>query len=314
MFIVLLAGIYAAYKHFSGLDPLKVDPSAVIKSLVSAKSVEQFLTSLTSFKISTLNKKEQNKVLERLVQSENQNLSYIFKFMLVADVHNDNENLKKAILQVKQNHPDAAFIIGLGDYTDVGTIEELKNAKKELDSAGIRYFVIAGDHDLWDARDKQKAPVENFKQVFGPTFQSFTFNNFKFLLLDNSDNYLGLGSDQQSWILSELEKAKTEGSIGMFAFIHEPLYHPSSDHFMGRVEKNLKIQADSLIFQLKSAGVKKIFSADTHYFSEYEEPVTKLPMVTVGAVVRDRNPQLPRFAAVYVFADGSSKIEDVQIR
>ncbi|MBI2599986.1 hypothetical protein HYW43_03645 [Candidatus Daviesbacteria bacterium] len=83
---------------------------------------------------------------------------------------------------------------------------------------------------------------------------------------------------------------------------------------MGSVENKLKLQAKSLIFQFKAAGVLKIFAGDIHYFSEYEEPETKLSMVTVGAVGIERNPQSPRFAVVTVMADGSTKVEDAEIK
>ena len=83
---------------------------------------------------------------------------------------------------------------------------------------------------------------------------------------------------------------------------------------MGWVEKSLKSQAWGLIFQLKEAGVAKIFSGDIHYFSQYEEPQTKTPMVTVGAVTIERNPQVPRFAVVSVSEDGLTKAEDVEIK
>lgn len=325
MFVLLLGGIYLAYKHFSGLDPLKLDPQALLKQVVGTKTPQQFLTVLSSFKLT-----QDKKVLGRSGsnnQSALENLTkerITFRFLLLADSHSDNNNLSKAIVQAKEKYPDLSFIIGLGDYTDVGTIDELKKAKNEFDLSNLRYFLIPGDHDLWDARDKGKDSAANFQQIFGPTFQSFNFpskggstsggNNFKFLLLDNSDNYKGMSETEQSWINSELDKAKTEPNLGILVFIHEPLYHPSSDHFMGRVDNNLKNQAQSLIYQLKTAGVKKIFAGDIHYFSEYEEPVTKLPMVTVGAVVTERNPQAPRFAVVSVLEDGSTKVEDVEIK
>lgn len=309
MFAVLLMGVYAAYKHFSGLDPLNVDPQAIFKQVIGTKIPPQLIAILG---------KSTQKVpipLDNLTKSVvPTNPKYAFRFLLITDSHNDNANLKKAIMQAKQQYPDLSFIIGLGDYTDVGTQTELNNAKKELDSSFLRYFVIPGDHDLWDSRNKQVDPLTNFRQVFGLTFQSFSFNNFYFLLLNNSDNYTGITKEQQDWISRELEKASTEGSKGIFVFIHEPLFHPSSDHFMGRVEKDLKTQAQSLIFQLKTANVRKVFSGDTHYFSEYEEPVTKLPMVTVGALVTDRNPQVPRFAVVTVAEDGNAKVEDVEIK
>lgn len=314
MFAVLLGGLYTAYKHFSGLDPLKLDPQAVLKDVMKIKTPDQFLALVSTLGQSTQGNNSQA-VLENLTLSSSKPASGgVIKFLLITDTHSDNDNLQKAINQARQTYPDLSFIIGLGDYSTVGILTELKEAKVELDRSGLRYFLIAGDHDLWDGRDKQKDPGENYKQVFGPLYQSFTLNNFKFLLLDNSDNYKGISKEQQDWITDQLEKSKKEGVSGVFVFIHEPLYHPSSDHFMGRVEKDLKQQAQSLIFQLKAFGVKKIFSGDIHYFSEYEEPVTKLSMVTVGAVSGERNPQIPRFAVVTVFADGLTKVEDVEIK
>lgn len=316
MFTLLLIGGYSAYKHFSGLDPLKIDPGSIVKNFLEAKTPQEFTAILSTIKINNPLKGNENQSSDsgNTKNGLNPLEDSIFKFMIFADSHNDNENLKKVISQVKSKYSDVAFIIGLGDYTDVGTVEELKNAKSVLDSSGLRYFLIAGDHDLWDSRDKGQNPNTNFSKVFGPVYQSFNYNNFKFLLLDNSDNYIGILSEQQTWITEQLSISKNEGLQGVLAFIHEPLYHPSSDHYMGRVEAQLKKQAESLIYELKSAGVKKVFSADIHYFSQYEEPVTKLSMMTVGAVVAERNPQLPRFGIVFVYKDGSTKIEDVEVK
>jgi len=97
-------------------------------------------------------------------------------------------------------------------------------------------------------------------------------------------------------------------------FLHEPLYHPISDHSMGKLEKQVKQQAKNLTFQLKEGGVKEVFAGDTHDFSQYNDPQTNLPMVSVGAITRDRNLQLPRFAIGYVFGDGSVRVEDVEIK
>lgn len=299
MFAVLVGGIYLAYKHFSGFDPLKLDPQASLSA--SIKSGSAFLRVLSS-QIPTASPVETPKESPLL-----------FRFLLISDSHNNNTNLEKAINQAKVSFPDLQFIIGLGDYTDVGTVEELKNAKKVFDSSALRYFLIPGDHDLWDCRNRQLPPTACFKQVFGPAYQSFVFDDFQFLLLDNSDNYIGFDSGQLKWITGELEKTKN-GTKGIFVLLHEPLYHPSSDHFMGRVEPKLKLQAQSLTFQLKAAGVKKIFSGDTHVFGEFEEPVTKLSMVTVGAVAIERNPQASRFGVVSVSEDGSTKVEDVEIK
>ena len=296
MFAILTLGIYSAYKHFSGLDPFKLDPVAVIKNIISARTPKQFTQALPSFK----NPKPANK-------------EALFKFLLVADSHADNVSLTKAIEQAKSDYPDLKFIIGLGDYSDVGIPSQLKSAKAIFDASNLRYFLIPGDHDLWDCRNRSKVPVDCFKEVFGPPYQSFTFENFEFLLLDNSDNYLGMGEEEKRWIENEFEKLKENSTRGIFVFIHEPLFHPSSDHVMGKVESSLKEQARDLMFQFKNAGVKKVFAGDTHLFSQYSEPVTNLSMVTIGAVTIEKNPQAPRFAVVSVLEDGSIKVEDVII-
>lgn len=320
MFAALLGGIYAAYKHFSGLDPLKLDPQAVLSEILAGKMPKELSNLPDQFNKKVLGQKKNTEISLEDSSKEDKpkevetNSDAVFKFLLVSDSHNDNDGLAKAISQAVKNYPDLKFIIGLGDYTDTGTIEELKNAKKVFDSSALRYFLIPGDHDLWDCRNRGVAPVSCFKEVFGPDYQAFTFEGFNFLLLDNSDNYTGFSKEQSEWIAQELEKTKQEKPKGIFAFMHEPLYHPSSDHVMGWVEKSLKPQAGGLIFQLKDAGVAKAFAGDIHYFSDYAEPKTDMPMITVGSSGIQRNPQVPRFAVVTIFEDGSSKVEDIEIR
>ena len=308
MFTLLLGGVYSAYKHFSGLDPLKLNPQSVLNQLLEGRVPKEVLGILPTGK----------QILgqsDKLIQANPVALKkVVFKFLLVADSHNDRSNLNKALSLAKKNYPDIQFIIGLGDYTEVGTLNELQAAKQEFDSSSLRYFLLPGDHDLWDSRDKSLSPDANFRQVFGPTYQSFSFGNFKFILLYNSDNYTGMGADQLDWLSTELDKAKIEGSRGIFVFVHEPLFHPSSDHVMGRVEKKLKLEAKNLIQELAENKATKVFAGDIHFFSQYEELQTKLQMVTVGAITIERNPQSPRFGVVSVFDDGSSSVEDVEVK
>lgn len=323
IFAILLIGMYSAYKHFSGLDPLKASPQAFISSLVSLENAKKFLATIPTFKLTQNITEKESKALSQQQPSPNQSTKQsvkpatsklILKFMLIADSHSDNINLKKAILQGKKDYPDIKFIVGMGDYTEVGTIDELKSAKKEFDNSGLRYFLVVGDHDLWDCRNRSAPPNCNFREVFGPSYQSFSFDNFDLIILYNSDNYLGMDQEQLNWVSSELNKAKNDQTKSIYVFLHEPLYHPSSDHVMGRVESKLKQQAKELINQFKENGVKKVFAGDIHYFTEYVEPQTGLAMVTVGAITSQRNAQAPRFAIVKVFEDGSTTVDDVEIK
>ncbi len=319
MFAVLLAGAYSAYKHFSGTDPLKLDPQNMLSDIVKQKAPPQLssLISAISSKIGKQVAPVSKQVLGSKTTSSSEpanNSAPVISFLMIADSHSDSEYLAKAITQAKQLHPDLAFIIGLGDYTNVGTVDELTAAKKQFDLVGLRYFLVPGDHDLWDSRNRNLPATDDFKQVFGPNYQSFEFDNFSFLLIDDSDDYLGIDATQSDWISKQLEKFKQDQTKGILVFTHEPLYHPQSDHYMGKTDPKLKVQAKNLEYQFKEAGIKEIFAGDTHDFSQYSEPETNLAMVSVGAVTRDRNLQLPRYAIGYVYEDGSVRVEDIEIK
>lgn len=326
MFVLLLGGAYSAFQHFSGVDPLKGDPKAIIANLLNQEDIQSILQKTPVGEVSGfLNSKgvnvpqpqvsgesADNPTGGSLLSAPKRQDPPVFRFLLVADSHNENNNLRKAINQAKSQGID--LIIGLGDYTEIGTTDELLKAKQELDASGIRYFVTAGDHDLWDARDKQKKAFDNFVNVFGYPYQTFTYQNVKFIIVYNSDNYLGLGSEQLDWLNLELDRAKQESNVLTFALMHEPLYHPSSDRVMGKTEANLKTEAQSLIKLFKNSGVAEVFAGDIHFFTRYEEPQTGLKMTTVGSSASLRNVQSPRFALVSVFNDGGYEVEDIEIK
>lgn len=335
VFSVLIIGLYFAYKQFSGIDPLKIDPKNIAALVITNPQLQQFSDKIAEvFKIPS--------PLKLLGAESNQNTIPVpdnglssgldigsavadekkpqnstggpidFSFILVSDSHNDNINLSKALTQAKEYN--TAFIVGLGDFTQVGTVAELKNAKKEFDLSGIRYFLIPGDHDLWDSRDKGRDSNTNFTQVFGPTYQSFIYNGYEFILINNADNYIGINDSQNSWIVDILKKAKDTVSKGLIVLLHEPLYHPSSDHVMGKTDPKIESQAKALMYQFKEANVKMVFAGDVHYFTKYQDPGTNLQMVTAGAVTSTPNTQAPRFVEVNILKDGNIVVNDVEIK
>lgn len=306
MFGVLGFGLYLAYVQFAGIDPLKLDPKALVLSLAKSDQAQRLVDKVFGEK----------SIIPSGNSFEPQYKNPLFSFMLVADSHNENNYLAQALNQEKSTNPNLAFVIGLGDYTQVGTVEELRSAKKEFDANSLRYFVIPGDHDIWDARDKQLDPQTNFKEVFGAPYQTFDFKDVKFILLDNSDNYKGLSDEQMRWLQIELENTRIAPNQpkAILVFLQTPLSHPSSDHVMGRVEQSLKHQARNLSALFKGYGVRMVFAGNIHYFTQYQDPETGLNMLTVGAIASQRNAQAPRFAVVHVYEDGNVGVEDVEIK
>ena len=320
---ILGLGLLQAFRSFSGTDPLTLDPKTSLKSLMSSEGAYNFIVGLlTASPDKTLDKAKQ---LLGQESDQNSSNSYssgsidrpegseLFKFAIIADSHKDTPNLLKALNQAKAS--GAKFVIGIGDFSDVGTVEELTNTKTQFDASGLSYYLVPGDHDLWDSRNKSLSPTQNFMTVFQkPTYQSFSYQNTRFILSDNSDNYIGLDGLQLNWLEEELNRVQSDSANLILAVVDIPLYHPSSDHIMGKTSPKLKNQAAHLSSIFKKAGVKEVFAADAHFFSKYKDPTEDLPMTVVGAVTSEKNAQAPRFVLVDVYEDGSYNIEDTEIR
>lgn len=306
MMSVFAFGVYSAYKHFSGVDPLSLDPKAIVlswPSILGAKLPD----SISDVKkvLMVESGKDENKSDEFKGKP-----TLVFSFGLVADSHNNLVDLRKSLSQLKDKW--VSFIVGLGDYSDVGTLEELEGARQVFEASGLPFYLTAGDHDLWDCNNRGMSSTCNFETVFGPAYQSFRYAKIRFIILNNSDNNNGFDQTQLIWLEEEL--ARGEDTQLTLVFMHEPLYHPSSDHVMGKTNPKLRGQAEHVVKLLKDSGVNEVFAGDTHFFSRYQEPKQKLKMTAVGALSRERNAQVPRFALIDVYQDGSYKVSDIEVK
>ncbi|MBI4037005.1 metallophosphoesterase [Candidatus Daviesbacteria bacterium] len=322
MIAILGLGVYQAFRYFSGSSPAKLDPKTLIISLLGSNSASQTITNILGTKFSKFNLSVGEKKPD--VKSGDDDFvpegNPILKFALVADSHNDNESLAKALSQAKQ--AGASFVIGLGDFSDTGTLDELQKAKDVFEASGLPFYLTAGDHDLWAARDKGLNAAANFSEVFDSPYQTFRSSNIQFVIVYNSDNYRGLDGVERQWLEDTLQKAQENKPKAILVFLHEPLYHPTSDHFMGSPRKgeeqqnNQEIinQAKELIKLFKDNNVAGVIAGDTHAFLRYRDPDTGLKLTTTGAVTRERNAEPPKFAVVDVYQDGSYNISDIEIK
>lgn len=335
LFLLLGVALIQAFKYFSGtnasndpftqaINEFPSNPKKAVMGLLTSEETINVITGILSFSPN----KDFKLPLQNQTSSSNKSTSQpakktgniILKFALVADSHKDVDELKNALAQAKDER--VKFVIGLGDYSEIGTIDELEISKQAFDNSNLPYYVIPGDHDLWDARDKGKSPVTNFSQVFGTPYQAFSDSGIRFLLLYNSDNYNGVDDSQLSWLNDELMKTD-EQTKSIYIFLHEPLVHPTSAQIMGSARKsdppiaaNSKIQAQSknMLDLFNKAKVGGIFAGDIHAFTTYIDMNTNINMVTVGALTIERNTQSPRFAIVDVYEDGGYNISDIEVK
>ena len=269
----------------------------------------------------------------------------LMKIALVADSENENELLAKALRQAQAQN--ANFVIGLGDWTQTGTIDELLAVKHVFDDSRLGYNLTAGDHDLWDSRDKGKEAHSNFYSVLGPDIGRFSRKGVNFVIVDNSDIYKGF--PQADWQrLNSLGKDDFGNVLEdrlTFVFAHKTPFHPDSAHIMGEDTPQVASQAKEFLsllegqrvketkentpgvgsprrFTLKgsdSQGVSKgkpvdgFFSGDLHFFAKYQSPSGSVKITTIGAVASERNSQGPRFGILTIYDDYSWEVEDVGI-
>jgi predicted phosphodiesterase len=211
------------------------------------------------------------------------------KFGVMADVHLDWVNFKKAI-ELAKSRGEKRIVIA-GDLTSVGSKKELLAAKKVLDESEMPYFVVPGNHDRYTG-DKFKEDV--FGEVFGKNYQSLKEGNLKLILVDNGGK-AGLGSMQTEWLKKEVEECRIWVCV---AIMHMPLENNFSQHVMGEGSTAVTLEAVELAKLLREAGVKEIAAGHLHYASAYE--IDGVRTILVGAIAEARNTQTPRFTELTV--------------
>lgn len=240
----------------------------------------------------------------------------ILRFAVVTDSENDNENLKKALVSAKSQN--VGFVIGLGDWTGLGLVDDLIAAKSVFDESGLEYYVTAGDRDLWASRDAGIAALNNFNTVFGKATHTIIKNGVEIFILNNSDIYTGISSDDWQELNSKLKApalpAGRPNSKLTFVFAHKTPFHPQSAHVMGADSEEVAVQAREFLKLMEDARVDGFFSGDLHFFAQFQSPQNAVKITTIGAVAAERNFQGPRFAIVTVFDDYGWEVEDREIK
>jgi 3',5'-cyclic AMP phosphodiesterase CpdA len=219
-----------------------------------------------------------------------------FRFALVADSHSDNASLAKVLDQVKSD--GAAFVIHLGDLTRVGGPDELRDAKRTLDAAGLTYYAVPGDHDIVRADG-----TAYFSEVFGAPYRSFAHGGWTFALLDNSDIDLSYDAGQADWLA-----ASATPEAPKLAFMHNPPQHAFlTAHTMEETREG-KAKAAALLQTLQNIGVRHVFAGEMHAFQQYKLD-NGLPITVAGAAGTPTNPFGPQYVLVVVYNDASLSAE-----
>jgi len=248
----------------------------------------------------------------------------LFKICLISDIHEDEENLKKVLEKSGNLNCERLFI--LGDLTNYGDTDSLKKIRDVLNTSGIEYYAIPGDHDIADSL----SPV-NFNEVFGINYHIMEYSGVTFLLIDNSANYTEIGSIQMSWFEKNIGSADfvvmaqpllTEGLNPPFSSTYMgSMINPPEDYKLKEKQEYVRKQRDFLLDLIRdNDNIKAIIAGDHHRSSKLDDPIRlSLKHYVVGATTGTVNDypqtviQSSRFSVLSVYDDGKYSIEDVLV-
>jgi len=263
----------------------------------------------------------------------------VLSFAVIGDPESDLTNLEKALTMIKNNNLSLAVLVG--DLTSTGTPKQFEAIKKILDKSQVKYFTVPGNHDLWY---EKKENIDVYQQYFDSRFLSQDFNSYQLFFLDNSDEWLGMGSEQLNWfnqsfthlplypsrLRASFAEVATKAEQGFgraspkalpaargqasIVFLHIPLYHPESKYVMGYREEKVKKEAKQLLIQLCQNPPLAIFSGHLHHTNQFEYKCANgniLKMISAGSVSSKRNWQKPRFLKAEILSNQELKIEEV---
>ncbi len=178
-----------------------------------------------------------------------------YKFGVVGDIQTEWEPGEEIAESIKDK--DLDFFIHLGDIVNLGDESEYLEALELMDKFTVPVYHIVGNHDVSSLGDGFKL----YKEYFGKTTYSFSYNSDLFVVLDAADQ--GIVRDVFNFAQNTLENQPGENK---FVFQHVPPFDPSgirnnsfSSDFEAARYMNMMIDND----------VDIVFSGHIHSYNDF---------------------------------------------
>jgi UDP-2,3-diacylglucosamine pyrophosphatase LpxH len=184
-----------------------------------------------------------------------------FKFIILGDRTGSHVPgvYKSIVAEIERIRPD--FIINVGDLIE-GYISDADSINKEwdevlavLDKTSLPYYLIPGNHDIWDTQSESI-----YVKRCGKPYYSFDYKNTHFVILDNSiiESWEEIPEEQYDWVRNDLKKHRKAQNI--FCFFHKPFWYDA-------IVSNA---TDKLHELFKEYGVDRVFSGHWHVYANTE--------------------------------------------
>jgi 3',5'-cyclic AMP phosphodiesterase CpdA len=119
------------------------------------------------------------------------------RFAVVGDTQREFDATVDAVASLN-GRDDLAFVVQLGDLTDMGLTFEFEVMNRVLSRLRVPYFVVAGNHDV----------IGNghtiYEHMFGPLDLAFTHGRVRFVLLNTNGLEFATPVPDLDWLAAQL--------------------------------------------------------------------------------------------------------------
>jgi 3',5'-cyclic AMP phosphodiesterase CpdA len=192
-----------------------------------------------------------------------------FSFLAVNDLHYLDDRcgkwLEGAIRQMKAHPEKPEFCLISGDLVESGTAAQLGPVRDLLDTLGMPFYVVMGNHDYL-AQDDRKA----YEQLFPNRINyQFEHRGWQFIGLDTSEGLKYQNTSVQAPTLRFLEVSlpKLNKKRPTVVFTHFPL---------GPAVPMRPLNAEAVLAAFKDHNLQAVFSGHFHGFTERTVGATTL--------------------------------------
>ncbi|MBM3876002.1 MAG: hypothetical protein FJ386_04685 [Verrucomicrobia bacterium] len=184
-----------------------------------------------------------------------------FTFIVVNDLHYLDKKCEPwfaaMVRQMKATEPRPEFALVVGDLCEHGTPGQLGPVRDVLNSIGISYNTVIGNHD-WTAPGDRKAYDKFFPDS---TNYNLSHRGWQFIGLDSSDGPKASGVSVQAHTLRWLDDAlpRIKKDLPTVVFTHFPF---------GVLTPYRVVNADAVLERFKELNLVAMFNGHFHGFTE----------------------------------------------
>ncbi len=205
-----------------------------------------------------------------------------FRFALLSDVQEAIERVSDIFGRINLE-PDVRFLLGAGDLTERGSVEELERYQRELEALDVPYFTTLGNHELG-------ASPTRYHDYFGRGNFQFGFRGVTFTLLDSAS--ATIDPIVYGWLDAWLAKAAPVHVVSM----HIPPLDPigvRNGAFASRPE------AAKLLATLAAGGVDLTVYGHIHSYYSFENAGIPAYISGGGGAIPERFDNVGRHFLVF---------------